>query len=182
MIDSELTKALLQPDENLQIGKDAPIRDMVKAPNLDWETEFDIGTNRTADIMVFLLYKYHSRKQVVVEVENDRKFEVETVLRKIKRQHDYPTIAIIPKEFERHSYQFQKSGIPVWYWTATCKWKCRACDNITTSSSSLTPPRCIHCNKQGFLKWIEPENIEFTPAEKNPELKWRHSGNGLVAL
>ena len=182
MIDSELTKALLQLDDNLSIGKDAPILKMVSAPHLDWETEVDIGKDRTVDILITVNYRHQSHRAIAIEIENDRKFDIEAVLRRIKRQKTYSTVVVIPKEFERHSFQFQKSGIPVWYWTATCRWTCRSCGKTTTTSSSLTPNKCQECNKQGFLSWIEPEDIKFTEATKNPQLLLKEIPRGHVSF
>lgn len=169
-IDSEISKALLQVDENNVIGKDAPITKIVHSNRLDWEPEADIGRNRTTDILITINSKNYSPSEVAIEIENDREFDVEATLRKIKRQTRYPNVVIIPKEYQRFSYLFQKSGIPVWYWTATCRWICRHCKGITTSSSSLMPSRCQNCEKQGFLSWSEPENIKFEEADKNPPL------------
>ena len=182
MIDSELTRALLQPDDNLSIGKAASIRKIISAPHLDWETEVDIGKDRTVDILITVNYRHESPRAIAVEIENDRKLDIEAVLRRIKRQKTYSTVVIIPKEFERHSFQFQKSGIPVWYWTATCRWVCRNCGKTTTSSSSLAPSKCQHCQKQGFLSWIEPEKIEFMEAEKNPSLKLKEIPRAQISF
>jgi len=111
----------------------------------------------------------------VILVENDRKFDVGKTLRKAKRTLDmrYPIKVIIPKEFKDHAFRFQKSGIPVWYWIAICRWLCRDCNKITKSSSSLTPPRCDHCNKRGFLHWVSPEDVDFEPDEKNSLINYK---------
>jgi hypothetical protein len=174
-IDSELTKALLKLDSHLLIGEDAPIRKVIPYTKLDWDTEVDISKDRTADILVTINYKnYRAQHKVVIEIENDREFDPESVLRRVKRGAGQNSIiVIIPKEFERSSFHFQKAKIPVWLWTATCRWQCRNCDNVTTSSVSLTPSHCHSCGKSGFLRWIEPEDIKFEPAENNPQLEFK---------
>jgi len=138
---------------------------------IDYDTEVDIGKNRTADIL--LVVRRNSKEhRVVVEIENDRKFDVGEVLRKIKRDQLYPTVIIIPKQFQGHSYRFQKSRIPVWFWTARCKWSCRKCEHTTISDSSRTPNQCSKCEKSGshVLSWIGAEDAEFEEAPNNPSL------------
>lgn len=172
-IDSELINELIQPDEFRNIGKEAPIRKIAGWRIIDYDTEVDIGENRTADIL--LTVKVESEQnELVVEVENDRKPDFSETLRKIKRGKRYATKVIIPKKFERFAWRFQKSGIPVWYWTGVFKWLCRDCKcrKITTSTFSLTPVRCNHCKKQGTLEWDSKEKVVFTPAENNPEIDY----------
>jgi hypothetical protein len=107
----------------------------------------------------------------VVEIENDREFDVGKILRQLKKDDvhkKYPTKIIIPKEFEGDTYRFQNSGIYVWYWTAECKWICKKCRQITTTTSSLTPDKCDHCEKSRQLSWKDAENIMFEEAKNNP--------------
>jgi len=107
-------------------------------------------------------------------MENDREFDVGAILRKIKRgNYYYPKIVIIPKIFQRFAWRFQASGIYVWYWTATCKWLCRDCNETTTSSSSITPSRCSKCKKgSNFLSWIGIIKVKFEKAKNNPPLSY----------
>jgi len=168
-IDDEIIKALIRPDNYRDIGKDAPIKGLIRLKIIDYDTEVDVGRNRTADILLTIQRESKQRK-VVIEVENDRKFDVGEILRKIKRQRHYPTIVIIPKEYESHAYRFQKSGIPVWYWKATCKWLCRSCDKITTSTSSLTPIRCDNCKKGGNCLRFVGAAVEFEEDKNNPSI------------
>jgi len=171
-IDDEIIKALIQPDQYGEIGKEAPIRGLIGLKIIDYDTEVDVGKKRTVDILL-IVRKESKQCKVAIEVENDRKFDVGEILRKIKRDKLYPTIVIIPKEFDGHAYRFRKSGIPVWYWKATCKWLCRGCNKITTSTSSLTPARCANCNKGGnfFLRWIEA-NVKFEKDEYSPSIPY----------
>ena len=171
-IDAALINALIQPDQYGKIGKNAPLKRIVRFGKLDYETEVNIGEKRTADILVTILTKPEYPK-VVVEVENDRKFDTPEILRKLKKDNThkhYPTKVIIPKRFKGDAYLFQNSGFYVWYWTAICKWFCQECKKITTSTlSSLTPNRCPLCKKGGnLLRWAGAENIKFEEAENNP--------------
>lgn len=168
-IDDELVKALIRPSQNGKIVSDSPIRQLVKAEILDYDTEVDFGKNRTADILL-IIKKDFKQYRVVVELENDRQFDVGEILRKVKRDRLYPTIIVIPKKFEQHSYRFQKSGIPVWYWSGTCTWRCRLCNRITSSESSTTPSKCANCNKQGnyALVWQGTEKVKFEESKENP--------------
>jgi len=172
-IDSELINELIEPDQFRNIGKEAPIKSVARQKIIDYDTEVDIGKNRTADILLIVQVGYNEYK-LVVEVENDRKPDFGETLRKIKRGKKYPTKVIIPKKFERFAWRFQKSGIPVWYWTGIFKWLCRdpKCNKITTSTSSLTPIRCDHCKSKGTLEWDGKEKVEFTEAEKNPSINY----------
>lgn len=173
-IDSELINELLQLDKFRSIGKEAPIRRVAGVRIIDYDTEVDIDENRTADILLIVQVE-SEQYRLVVEVENDRKKDINEILRKIQRGKRYPTKLIIPKKFERDAKRFQKKGIPVWYWTGIFKWLCRdsECSKKTTSASSLTPIRCIHCKKQGTLEWDSMEKVEFTPAENNPEINYK---------
>lgn len=153
-IDDELINALF-PDE---------IKKIVHNSNINCDTEVDIGENRTADILVTI----QGKQQVVIEVGNDRNFDVGEILRKLKRERKYPTIVIIPKEYERFAWRFQQSKFFVWFWTATCQWVCRKCDKITKSTTSLTPTKPNCKDGQNNLQWIEPEKIEFEEAKNNP--------------
>ena len=170
-IDDELIKALIRPNQYGAIGKESPLKRLIRLKIIDYDTEIDIGKNRTADILLAVRRKSKQHK-VVIEVENDRKFDVGEVLRKIKRNKLYPTIVIIPKRFGGHSFRFKKSGIPVWYWAAACRWSCRGCNNITISDSSITPNQCSHCGKSGshVLSWEGVEHVEFEEAESNPSI------------
>lgn len=172
-IDSELINELIQPDQFREIGKEAPIRKVAGHKIVDYDTEVDIGKNRTADIL--LIIQVGSVKQnLIVEVENDRKPDFGETLRKIKRVKRCATKVIIPKEFERFAWRFQKSGIPVWYWTGVFKWLCRdsECSKITLSTSSFTPIRCDHCKARGTLKWDGKKKVEFTEVEHNPSIDY----------
>lgn len=164
-IDDDIISALHQENN-------AWIKRIVKFGRIRIEPEANMGSKRTGDILVTILnYPRKEEQKVVIEVENDRKFDAQEILRKIKRDTRYPTIVIIPKECERDSWKFQESGFYVWFWTATCKWLCRdnECNKITTSSSSITPIRCTHCRKGGnFLRWAGIENCNFKEAENNP--------------
>lgn len=171
-IDSEIIRALIQPDQYHQIGKDAPVKKLVHLKILDYDTEVDIGKKRTADILLTIRRKSKQHK-VVIEAENDRKFDVGEILRKSKRQRRYPTMVIIPKKEERHAFRFKKSGILVCYWEATCKWICRKCNKITTSASSLIPIKCANCGKGGnfFLRWLEAD-VKFEEDKNNPPMNY----------
>ena len=173
-IDDELINALIPRDQHSKIAKDAPIKKIVGPKIISYETEVNIGQKRTADILVTVQgrSKHH---RVVVEVENDRKFDVGEILRKIKKDKPYPVIVIIPKEFERFAWRFQNSGMNVWYWTATCKWLCRKCNSITKSTSSMAPLKCSHCQKGNprDLRFKGIEDEKFEEANNNPTLTYK---------
>lgn len=170
-IDDELIDALIQPDEYNQIGKDAPIKGIIGLKIKSYETEAYIGERRVADILLTVIKDSRDYK-VVVEVENDREFDVGETLRKIKKDREYPVVVIIPKEFERFAWQFQKSGIGVAFWTTACKWYCKACEKVTTTStSSITPLKCTKCGKgSNALIFKEIDNTKFENAENNPPI------------
>lgn len=184
-IDRALINSLIKPDQYHRIGKKASIKGIVKLKIIDYDTEVDIGEKRTADILV-IVQSGSGKLKVVIEVENDRKFDVAETLRKLKRDRLYPTIAIIPKALEKDAYRFQKSGFYVWFWTATCKWLCQNCKEMTTSTSSITPNRCAHCNKgQNLLRWVDPEDIDFEEAKNNPTRtyeEWMNARTGAWVL
>jgi hypothetical protein len=171
-IDDELINALIQPDKYDKIGEEAPIKGIIGLKIKDCETEAYIGTDRVADILLTVV-KDSKDYNVVVEVENDRKFGVGEILRKIKKNRDYPAVVIIPREFERFAWRFHNSGIGVAFWTTTCKWYCTACEKVTTTSaSSITPFRCKGCNRgSNFLTLKEIENTEFEKADNNPPIE-----------
>jgi len=83
-IDSEIVTTLIQPDQYGKLGKDAPIKKIIRYGNIDFEPEVDIAENRTVDLLV-TIPQLHDQK-VIVEVENDRKFDAGEILRKIKRE------------------------------------------------------------------------------------------------
>lgn len=170
-IDDELVNALIQPDQYLKIGKDAPIKGIIGLRIKDYETEVYIGKKRAADILLTVV-KDSSEYKVVVEIENDREFDVGEILRKIKKCQHYPVVVIIPKSFERFAWRFQNSGMGVAFWTTTCKWYCKACGQIATASiSSMTPSQCGNCSKHSnFLIFNRIENTKFENAENNPPL------------
>ena len=172
-IDNELIRALINPDRYGEIGKDSPLKRLIRLKIIDYDTEVDIDKNRTADVLLVVRRKSKQHK-VVIEVENDRRLDIGEILRKIKRVKLYPTIVIIPQKFKEHSFRFQKSQIPVWYWTATSKWSCRRCNNITISDSSITPNQCNSCSKSGshVLTWVGVENVKFEEAENNPSINF----------
>jgi hypothetical protein len=133
----------------------------------DFDTEVAIGTRRIVDIFI----QTSQGHQLVIEVENDRKFDVGETLRKLKKNMIYPIIVIIPIHFRRFAWRFQKAKMYVWYWTAKCKWVCRRCNKATLSESSITPNKCSNPScKTGSntLQWDIPEKIDFEEAENNP--------------
>jgi hypothetical protein len=170
-IDDELVKALICPDVHGKIASNSPIRQLIDAEIVDYDTEVDFGKNRTADILL-VIEKDYKQHRLIVELENDRKFDVGEILRKVKRDRVYPAIVVIPKIFEQHAFRFQKSGIPVWYWSAECTWHCNSCLKETRSQSSIMPSKCPNCNKQGthLLVWHGTKKVTFEEAKENPPI------------
>lgn len=144
-----------------------------------------IGTKRNADLLVTILNPPYSGKQkVAVEVENDRKFDVDAILCKIKKDQPCPTIAIIPKEHEKDAWRFQESLITVWFWKVQCKWKCEQCDSVFTTTSSLTPNKCSNCNRGGRLHFegVNQNDTPFAEANSNPSMPWGEIQSQLESL
>lgn len=154
------------------------IKTIVKFGNIKVEPEEDIGRNRTVDFLVTILnYPGEGEQKVAIEVEGDREFDAEALLRRLKRDRRYPTIIIMPKKNEPDAWRFQVSDMFVWFWTATGRWRCQKCGGVTTSSSSITPSKCGNdsCTAgSNLLRWLSPiENVDFKPAENNPSLTYR---------
>lgn len=173
-IDDELINALIPRDQRGKIKNDAPIQRITSGEIIAYEMEVNVGKKRTADILV-TVQGGSKQHRVVIEVENDRKFDVGAILRKIKKERRYPVIVIIPKEFERFAWRFQNSGMHVWFWTATCKWLCRKCNKITKSTSTITPSKSDCCNKDGqkTLHLDGIENEKFEEANGNPTFTYK---------
>lgn len=154
------------------------IKTIVKFGDIKVKPEEDIGRNRTVDFLVTIL-NYHGKgeQKVAIEVEGDREFDAEALLRRLKRHRGYPTIIIMPRKKEPDAWRFQESDMFVWFWTATCRWRCQKCGEITTSSSSITPSKCGNdsCTAgSNLLRWLSPiEDVDFKPAKNNPSLTYR---------
>lgn len=149
---------------------------MIGYGNIDIEPSAFIGTRRNVDLLVAILNPCARGQKVAVEVENDRDFDVDRVLRKIKKDQPCPTIAIIPKDHEKDAWRFQKSFIEVWLWDVKCKWKCGWCNSIFTTNSSRQPDKCQNqkCKKGGKITFegIEHDDKPFTQASNNPAMTW----------
>jgi len=171
--------------------------DLLRADNSHWlkrmigfgkikvEPTGFIGTKRNADLLVTVLNDpYKGKQKVAVEVENDRKVDVDAILRKIKKDQPCPTIAIIPKEHEKDAWRFQESLITVWFWRVRCKWKCGRCNNVFTTTSSLTPDKCVNCNKGGRFRFegVEQNDTPFVEASNNPSMPWEEIQSQLESL
>ena len=149
---------------------------MIGYGNIDIEPAACIGSRRNAELLVTILNPCARGQKVAVEIENDRDFDVDAVLRKIKKDQPCPTIAIIPKEHEKDAWRFQKSLIKVWLWDVKSKWKCGWCNSIFTTDSSKKPEKCQtqNCRKGGkiTLEDIEHGDKPFIEANNNPAGTW----------
>lgn len=149
------------------------LKKMIGFGKLKLEPSAFIGKKRNVDLLVTIL-NYHGNKtqNVAVEIENDREFDADAVLRKIKKDQPCPTIAIISKEHEKDAWRFQKSLIKVWLWRVRCKWKCHRCDSVFTTTSSIPPNKCESCKKGGNIVFegIEHNGKPFLEAENNPSM------------
>lgn len=169
---------------------------MVKTGMIEVKPEESIGDKRWCDLLV-TIFQYSGKnltQKIAIEVENDRKFDASKILRKIKKEQPYPTIVIIPHKEERHAGVFQVSMIRVWFWKAKCRWECRRCNSVFTTTSSITPIKCEgkDCKaSSNFIvyKIVHPEDVEFVEAKNNPSLtfgeiqkKLRPSGFFLSVL
>jgi hypothetical protein len=173
--DDDLVNTLLQPDQFDNIGKNAPIRGLVGLKIIDYKTEEQIGERRFADILLTVIRDSQERG-LVVEVENDRKFDVGEILRKIKKNKRYPVMVIIPNKFKEYSWRFHNSDIAVAYWKANFKWVCRWCNKITKSNSTITPLKCsnVECGKgSNYLDYVGIENPQFERDDKNKEYNFK---------
>lgn len=161
--------------------------DLLRANNYDWlkkmigfgklkvEPSAFIGSKRNVDLLVMILNYPNKRKQkVAVEVENDREFDADAVLRKIKKDQPCPTIAIIPIENKKDAWRFQENLIKVWLWRVKCKWKCHQCNSVFRTTSSITPNKCEICKKGGKFVFedIEHDGKPFVEADNNPPMNW----------
>ena len=153
------------------------LKEMIGFGKIEVEPRGFIGTKRNADFLVTIWnHPYKGAQKVAVEIENDRGFDVDAVLRKIKKDQPCPTIAIIPKENEGDAWQFQENLIKVWLWKVECKWKCRLCKNVFTTTSSIPPNKCPikSCRKGGNIVFedVEHNGKPFVEAENNPSEPW----------
>jgi len=161
------------------------LKRMIKFGKIKVEPIAFIGTRRNVDLLVTILnLPYKGKQKVAVEVENDREFDVDAILRKIKKDQPCPTIAIIPKEHEKDALRFQESLITVWFWTVQCKWECERCNNLFTTTSSLTPSKCPNCNRGGRFHFrdVEENDIPFVEANNNPSMPWGEIQSQLESL
>lgn len=102
------TLTLTQRHRKFFQNNNAWIKQIVKFGRIEIEPEADIGSKRTRDLLITILnYLRKGKQKVVIEVENDRKFDAAEILRKIKRDKRYPTIVIIPREFERNARTYK---------------------------------------------------------------------------
>jgi len=151
------------------------LKKMISFGKIEVEPSAFIGNKRNADLLVTILnYQGNKIQKVAVEIENDRDFDVDAILRKIKKDQPCPTIAIIPQEHGKDAWRFQKSLIKVWFWKVKCRWKCGLCNNIFTTASSIPPNKCNKCKKGGNLDsdGIEYDDKPFIEASNNPSMSW----------
>lgn len=163
------------------------LMDILRDNNYDWlkkiigfgkikvEPSAFIGDRRNVDLLVTII-KYNGKRtqKVAVEIENDREFDVDAVLRKIKKDQPCPTIAIIPIENEKDAWRFQENLIKVWLWRVACKWKRLQCNHVFRTNSSVIPTKCETCKKGGniILEDIEHDDKPFVEADNNPSMSW----------
>lgn len=168
-IDDEIMNAL-HYDDNAWLKK------IVKFGKLRIEPSGFIGKRRNADLLITILnYHGNQTQQVAIEVENDRKFDVDAILIKIKKDQPCPTIVVIPKEHEKDAWRFQDNLITVWLWRAECKWKCQLCEKMFTTDSSKTPRTCKKCKKRTNLfdfEGADSKKIEFEEVNENPSMTY----------
>lgn len=153
------------------------LKKMIGFGKLEVEASAFIGTKRNSDLLVTILnYPQKTRQKVAVEIENDRAFDVDAVLRKIKKDQPCPTIVIIPREHEKSAWRFQESLITVWFWDVRCRWKCShlKCNRVFRTTSSKQPDKCPFCGKGGCIEFedIEHNGKPFLKASNNPAMSW----------
>ena len=150
-IDDELTLALLKPDKNGKVSKDAPIVGIVGTSNIRyeleelfyWRSRYEalMGTfvKMTPDIFVRTLGP--KMKTMAIELENDIDWDFAGSLRQIKkyRKNFSDVRIVIPKKFERFASLYKNEGFRVYLWKAKRKWQCLRCGTITPKEGPIQP-------------------------------------------
>lgn len=150
------------------------VKTIVGFARIDVKPEEEIGNRRCCDLLVRISnYDDKGRAQeVAVEVENDREFDAQSILRKIKKDQPCPTVVIIPYDQSKNAWLFRESMIKVWYWKAKIGWKCRKCNDSFTTDSSIMPSKCEKCQERGQFDYegAKPEDVGFKEDNNNPTL------------
>lgn len=163
-IDNDLATAL-------HYNNNAWLKKIVGFSGICVKPEEEIGNRRCCDLLVGILkYDKNGEQKVAIEIENDRGFDAQTILRKIKKDQPHPTVVIIPQNESNNAWLFQDSMIRVWYWKAKIGWKCRKCNDSFQIASSITPSKCEKCNKAGQFDYegAKPDDVEFVEDSNNP--------------
>lgn len=158
----------------LYYEKYAWLKRIIGFAKIDVKPEEEIGNRRCCDLLVNIAkYDDNNRAQeVAVEVENDREFDAQSILRKIKKDQPCPTVVIIPHNQSKNAWLFQESMIKVWYWKAKIRWKCRKCNDSFTTDSSIMPSKCEKCQEKGQFDYegVKPGDVEFVEGSRNSSM------------
>lgn len=164
-IDDELLLELFKPDRYGKVGDRALIVKIVGTRLIQykleetmvyWKTyedrderEVRRGTKEimvTPDITVTI--PKESKKQIVIELENDVKWDFGDSLRQIKKYRDrFPDARIIiPEEYKRFAPLYKNEGFRIYLWKTTRMWQCLRCGTVTEKEGPVQP-KCEQCNK-----------------------------------
>ena len=156
-IHDELILALLEPQRNGKIGRNAPIIGIVRDGKIEYQLEETVPffrdvpsrhAGRTDLMTPDIIITFRTGKKKAIELENDIKWDFGSSLRQIKKyQKQFETIIIIPSEYNKYAPLYLNEDIQVFLWTATRIWQCQTCGTITEKMGKI-PPKCSECNKK----------------------------------
>ena len=178
-IDDELILKLTQPDDSGKI----PLHTIVKSKDIMLQIEELIlyrlppqqgeWKRIIPDILITIAPHAHKerQKEVLIELENDVKWDFADSLRQMKLYKKIKTsdkekevIGLIPKIYERFVPLYYNEGIPVWLWSATRIWECMNC-GTHTEKILTTKPKCSNsdCNSNALrLRGLKDVKFEST--------------------
>ena len=169
-VDDELILALLKPEKDGKVSKEAPIIQIVGSDDIEYKLEQLYSFYRDTESVIKKELTYISPDIVVsgpfgavaIELENDVQWDFMESIRQVKDyKHKFGKIVvIIPKEFERFAPLYKNEGFSVYVWKATRKWQCMKCREISRSTETLSP-KCSKCNKYTKHRFIEIEDAKF---------------------
>jgi hypothetical protein len=150
-IDDELILALLKPQKDGKVGKDAPIIGMIGAGDIEYKLEeidsFYLDpeavikkekTYISPDITVF--EKSGNMRIVAVEIENDLKWDFMESMQQVKKyKNKMETRVIIPDDYSRFAPLYKNEGFRVYLWKAIRRWQCLECGTEIEKGGHIVP-------------------------------------------
>jgi hypothetical protein len=161
-IDDELLVELFKPDRYGKVGKDALIVKVVGRRDIHYNFEelhsfyLDhdavIKKEKTHICPDILIYADITRiqPQIVIELENDIKWDFQASLRQIKNyKHKFGDVRVIfPEKYKRFAPLYKNEGFRVYLWKAKRKWQCLRCGTVNVNESRI-PPKCEGKDSEG---------------------------------